>query len=135
MTRRMWLIPKKMKWSSASSLIATGPHAPWDHVATDGAGGMLDAELGKELSSDPVLALLGVVPRDALDEADVFAWDAGSADLRRVRLTPPQELEAAAVPTDNRGWFYDNQRVGPARPQSTEGDPEEAAPAWSPTRL
>ena len=65
-----------------------------DHVAADRAGGVLDSELGSEFLGDPILAPLRVVARDALDEGDVFAGDAGAADrsapdfLRQKSLKP-----------------------------------------------
>ena len=84
--------------------------------------------LARSFLGDPVLAPFRMIPRDALDEADVFPWDAGPADLGRVRLAAPQQLEASAVPADNRGRFHDDERAGPARPESTEGDPKDAVP-------
>ena len=44
---------------------------------------MLDAEHGSEFLGDLILVPLGMVTRDPLDEVDVLAGDAGSADLAR----------------------------------------------------
>ena len=47
---------------------------------------MPDAERGGEFLGDPILAPLGMVARDAPDEGDVLAGDAGSADLAPLDL-------------------------------------------------
>jgi hypothetical protein len=44
----------------------------------------------------PVLAPLGVVAGDAMDEGDVHAGNAGTADLATHRLTSPEQLETLA---------------------------------------
>ena len=52
-----------------------------NHVAANSARGMLDSKLGGKLLSNLVLAPLGMVARDTLDEGDVLAGDVRSADL------------------------------------------------------
>ena len=65
----------------APGLVSTRWIATWDHIAANGAGGMLHTELGGKLLSDLVLAPLGMVGRDALDESDMLAGYPGSANL------------------------------------------------------
>jgi hypothetical protein len=67
--------------SPPPSLIATG-HAP-HHVAADGTGRVVNAELGGQFLSDLVLAPPGLVTGDTLNEGDVLARDPWSADLAR----------------------------------------------------
>ena len=48
---------------------------PGDHVPTDGAGSMLHPEFRLQLQGDTVLAPLGVIGRDAANQADVVPRD------------------------------------------------------------
>ena len=103
---RMWL------WNPMDGLGWSCPRGWPDRSAfspmraADSAGGMLDTEFGKELSGDPVFAPLEMIPRDAPDEADVFAWDAGPTDSAGVRLEALQghslkQLKTRAIPASN----------------------------------
>ena len=85
---------------------------------------MQDAELGGEFLSALVLAPLGVVTGDALDEGDVLAGDVWSADLGGARPATPEHLEALAMPGDHGLGPDDDERAGPVGPEPAESDPE-----------
>ncbi len=99
----------------APSLISSRRPLPGDHVAADGAGGVVDAELRRKLFGNPVLAPLGMVAGDAPDEGDVLGRNVGSPD-RPPGFAAPEDPEALSVPTDHGLRLDDDERAGPVRP-------------------
>jgi len=108
----------------APGLVVTGRAR--EHVPADGAGGMLDAELGGQFLGDLVLSPAGVIAGNAFDEGDVIPGNAGSADLARTRLTTPHGFEALAMPTDDGCGLHDDEGVGAAGPETVKSNPEHA---------
>ena len=88
-----------------------------NHGATDRACGMVDAELGGELLGDLVLALLGMVRRDASKEGDVDSGNAGTTNLAAGRPVSPEQLEPLTMPGDHGLRHNDDERAGPAGPE------------------
>jgi hypothetical protein len=93
---------------------------------SDGAGGVVDAELGGQFLGDLVLSPAGVIAGNAFDEGVVIPGNAGSADLARTRLTTPHGFEALAMPTDDGCGLHDDEGVGAAGPETVKSNPEHA---------
>jgi len=97
-----------------------------DHVATNGAGGVVDAELGRELLAYLVLSPLGMISGDSPNEGDVAAGNAGPAYLPTARTTVSDPLEILAMPSDHGLRPDEDQRPIPGGPEPAEDDPEDA---------
>jgi hypothetical protein len=72
-------------------------------TSLDRAPRMQNAKLGSEFLGDLVLAPLGMVTRNALDEGDVLAGDGWSTDQTPSRLPAPEQFEALAGTGRGRG--------------------------------
>lgn len=82
---------------------------------------MLDAELGEELTGDPVFAPLRMITRDALDEATASCWrraafsiarDArGMSDARRQANRADMRVRIVGISISQRGSVARQQRV------------------------
>ena len=92
----------------------------------------MESELGIELLADLVLAPLGMVAGDALDEGNVFSGNLGTTDLAPPRPATPEEPESLTVPGNDGLRFDDEQGAIPARPELSAEDPEDAIPDLKP---
>jgi hypothetical protein len=86
---------------------------------------VVDAEFGKELLSDLVLAPLEVIARDPLDESDMLPGDGGTTDLAGARPATPEDPEPSAVPLDYGCRLDDDEGASPVRPEPAAGNPED----------
>jgi len=93
------------------------------HVPPDRTRAVVHSQLDPHLERDPVLAPFWVVCGDAPDEGDVLARDSWTT-RRATRTTPPVATVAFAVPPKDGLGLDDHQRVLPARPPTTEPDPD-----------
>ncbi len=75
---------------------------PGDHVPTDRAGRVLHPELRLQLQSDPVLAPLGMIGRDAANQADVAPRDSGPTAWPTGPTSPVVPVSSPVPPEDRR---------------------------------
>ena len=89
----------------------------------DSAGRVLHPKFRLQLQADTVLAPLGVIGRDAANQADVAPGDSGST----AKLTGPSSPVTAvpfSVPPQDRRRLDQHQRLAPPIRVSAEPDPK-----------
>ena len=108
-----------------------GPRRRPGHVLRHGQLGDGVAEEG-EFGVDAPAAPGRIFARQAADELAELGVERRTADQPGAGLPPLVELEALAVPGQDRGGLDDDEGRPPARPDPGQADPEDPVPAREP---
>ena len=104
-----------------------GPRGCPAHVLGDGQLGDVVSE-ESELRLDPPAAPRRILAGHPADQVAELGLELRTADRVRPGLPSPVELEALAVPGENRGGLNDDEARAPAGPHAGQPDPEDSIP-------
>ena len=93
-------------------------HVFWkfDHVSSDGTGGMLNAKLDHQFLEYFVFSPVWIFSRYTLYKFDVSSRYARPTDFICSRAPSPIEFESQSVPSDYRIGFHNDETRFPSAP-------------------